>query len=495
MNILILNPPAADDVKIVREGRCMQRQEAWGTSWAPLSLATIAAILRDSGFSVRLLDCSNDDINFDQLTDIIRDYRPELVIVNTSTPSIDWDLKVSDCANTVDPDIKTVFFGIHVSALPGEVFKMNTNVRFIANGEPEYVLRDFALAIRDERPFKDIEGLIYRNNGEIIQNSKRAFIEDLDKLPYPAWDLINIEGYRLPITNDPFLLVLTGRGCPYPCTFCAAKTFYGAKPRLRSWRKIVSEIKYVMQKYNIRDFLFWSENSISDRKQMYEISKGLIKEVPGVRWVCNGRVDMIDRELLQTMKKAGCWMIGYGIESGEQKILDLMKKNIKVEDIRKAVRLTKKEGIEVTGHVIVGYPGETKKDIEKTSELVKQLDLDYIQVYCSVPFPGSDLYREAKDASWIKTNNWFKFEQNFSVMQTPHLSPGEVMQARERMIRDFYLRPAKILKTLKKIRRPREILFLANFAMRYFTAWVRESRHKLRDHLTADDSVPKQGAR
>lgn len=489
MNALILNPPAADDVKIVREGRCMQRQEAWGTSWAPLTLAIIAAILRDNGFNVRLLDCSNDGIGFNELADIIRDYRPGLIIANTSTPSIDWDLKVADCAKTVDPGIKVIFFGIHVSALPEEIFKANKNVEFIAYGEPEYILRDFALAVRDKRSFKDVDGLIYREDGGIKRNKEKPFIKNLDELPYPAWDLVDTNGYRLPITNRPFLLVLTGRGCPYPCTFCAAKTFYGTRPRLRSWQKIVSEIKYVTQKYGIYDFLFWSENSISDRNQMYEISKGLINEVPNIKWVCNGRVDMIDTELLQAMKKAGCWMIGYGIESGEQRVLDLMKKNIKVEDIRKAVRLTKKEGIEVTGHVIVGYPGETKEDIESTSELVRELDLDYIQVYCSVPFPGSNLYEEAGRKGWIKDNSWLKFEQNFSVVDTPYLSSEEVMQAREKMIRDFYLRPIKILKTIKKIKTPREIFFLTGFAIKYFTAWVGESKHKIRNRLKGNKSA------
>ena len=126
-----------------------------------------------------------------------------------------------------------------------------------------------------------------------MQTADRKQIGNLDDLPYPAWDLVNIEGYRLPITNRPFLLVSPGRGCPYPCKFCAASVYYGAKPRLKSWEKVVAEIKHVRKTYGINDFLFWSENSIVDREQIYNISKGLEREVPGVRWVCNGRVDII----------------------------------------------------------------------------------------------------------------------------------------------------------------------------------------------------------
>jgi radical SAM superfamily enzyme YgiQ (UPF0313 family) len=215
MNVLVLNPPAIDGVKIVREGRCMQRQEAWGTSWAPLTLAIIAAILRDEGFTVRLKDCANDDISFEQFEKEIRDFRPKLVIANTSTPSIDADLTVADLVKQIDEDIKTVFFGIHPTALPEETFRENSNVQFIASGEPEYTLRDFAIALRDQLPISEVKGLIYRvDGGEIVYNEKRPFIEDLDELPYPAWDLVNINGYRLPITNNPFLLVLTGRACP-----------------------------------------------------------------------------------------------------------------------------------------------------------------------------------------------------------------------------------------------------------------------------------------
>ncbi|MDD5440554.1 MAG: radical SAM protein, partial [Candidatus Omnitrophica bacterium] len=371
MNVLIINPPAADGVKIVREGRCMQRQEAWGTSWAPLSLAIIAALLRDHAFDVVLKDCSNDGIGFEELKNIIRDFKPALIIANTSTPSIASDLKVSSVQQEADAGIITVFFGIHVTALPEETFAMNPDVRFIAGGEPEYTLLDLAVSIRDKQDLRAVKGLIYKDHGRVIRNEPRPFIEDLDRLPMPAWEFVNIKKYCLPITNRPFLLVLTGRGCPYPCTFCAAGTFYGKKPRMRSPGKIVAEMKAVRERYGVNDFLFWSENAIMDRGQMLAIARGLAEEVPGVRWVSNGRADMADEELLKAMRKAGCWMIGYGVEAGTQRVLDMMHKNITVADIERAVRLTKKCGIEVTGHVIVGFPGETGEDVAATIALVK----------------------------------------------------------------------------------------------------------------------------
>lgn len=473
MKILIINPPAFDNVKIVREGRCMQRQEAWGTSWAPLTLALIAAILRDAGFVVDIKDCSNDGISFARLKNMIRDFKPALIVANTSTPSITSDLKVADIAKEADKDIKTVFFGIHVTALPETVFKENPNVEFIASGEPEYTIRDLALALRDSRPINEVKGLVYKKGDKVVYNEKRPFIENLDEMPFPAWDLVDVGGYRLPLTNRPFLLILTGRACPNPCKFCAASTFYGSRTRLRSWRKIVDEIKYVRQRYKVNDFLFWAENGIANKEQMYQICRGLAKEAPGVKWVCNGRVDLIDEDLLKAMKDAGCWMIGYGLESGSQKMLDLMRKNVTIKDIERAIKLTKAAGIEVTTHVIVGYPGETKKDILNTSKLVNKLAPDYIQVYCCVPFPGSQLYDEAIKSGWLEDGgDWSMYEQNFSILNTTQLTSKDVMKLRKKVVKKFYINPRRILKIFTKMKSPREILSSLVFAKRYLKSWI-----------------------
>jgi len=451
----------------------MQRQEAWGTSWPPLTLAIIAAILRDTGFTVEIRDCPSSNISFESLKHQIRSFQPRMIIANTATPSIVGDLKVAELAKKIDTDIKTVFFGIHVSALAEETFKENPNVEFIVKGEPEYTLKDLALALKDKGNLKNVKGLIYKNNGEIIYNEKRPFIDNLDELPFPAWDLININNYRLPLTNKPFLLVLTGRACSKGCTFCATEVFYGKKTRLRSWGKVVAEIKYIKEKYGINDFLFWSENSLANREQIYNISKGLLREAPGTRWLCNGRVDMVDKELLKIMKKSGCWMIGFGIEAGTQRVLDLMKKNITIDNIKMAVKLAKKAGIEVTGHAIIGYPGETKNDILKTINLVKKIKLDYLQVYCCVPFPGSWLYTSLKKSGNIKASPWFMYEQNFSVINTPQLSAEEIMALREKIVKNFYFTPYRILKTVFKLRSLKELASLISFSKRYFTFWIK----------------------
>lgn len=472
MNILLLNPPAPGGLKIVREGRCMQRLEAWGTSWPPLTLALMAAILRERGFTVRIIDGPVGGYAFNQLAEEIKIFKPHLLVVNTATPSITSDLKIAGLTKEINPAIKTIFFGIHVTALPRETFSENSEVEFLAVGEPEDTVRDFALAVKNNETFEKIPGLAWRKNGEIIFNGPRPLMENLDELPPPAWDLIDVKKYCVPIKGNPFLLVLISRGCPYSCNFCAARIFYGSRARLRSPEKIVSEIKYFKEKFGVRDYLFWAENSTASQKQLYEISQRLIADEVGVSWVCNGRVDLVDEDLLKMMKKAGCWMIGFGVESGSQKILDLMQKKIKLTDIVQAVTFARKTGLEVTAHVIIGYPGETRTDVGQTLKFLKKLDPDYLQVYCAVPFPGSPLFEQARKNKWLVTADWSRYEQNYSVIRTEQLSEREVMKLRKKMILNFYLRPGKILKTILKIKNPLNFFKLFFWAKDYFILWA-----------------------
>jgi radical SAM superfamily enzyme YgiQ (UPF0313 family) len=437
-----------------------------------VTLAVTASILREAGFQVHIVDAPSQGLDFRGLEKVLGELRPGLVAVSTSTPSIEGDLRIAGLAREVDREIRTAFFGIHVTALPEEVFVKNPRVEFVVRGEPEYTIRDLALALRDQSPLENIPGLIHRSNGRVIYNPERSFIQNLDELPFPAWDLVDTGDYRLPITRRPFLLVITGRGCPYPCTYCTAHTFYGKKTRLRSPERIVSEMVYVTEEYGVNDFLFWSENAVTGGRHMFETARAIIREAPGVRWVCNSRVDAVDEEMLTTMKKAGCWMIGYGIEAGSQKVLDLMMKNINVADMERAVEMTRKAGIGITAHVMVGYPGETREDILETAKLIRRLDPDYLQVYCCVPFPGSPLYEELKSSGEMREGDWSMFEQNISVIDTPQLSSREVMALREKMIRDFYLSPRRMVRTLGRVRSLSGALSLLSSTRRFLSTWA-----------------------
>lgn len=471
MRVYFINPPAADGIKQVREGRCMQRAGAWTAIWTPVSLAISAALLRKEGREVKLSDCIAEEINFPHLKELTSSFQPDLAIINTATPSIASDLSTVEHLKSVVLRLKIAVIGIHGSALPENCFKIAPQLDFVIRGEPEYTIRDLALTIQNEGDFSKVEGISYKKDGKIIHNKERKPIEDLDELPFPAWDLIDRDRYRIPFTGKRFLLVATARGCPHRCTFCADRTYYGNRLRTRSPKKVAEELEFNKRGYGIDEFLFWSESFTINRNFAFSVAQEIIERNLKIRWVCNSRVDDVNKEMLKKFKEAGCWMIGYGVESGNQKVLDSVKKGTNIQQTIDAVNLAKAAGLEVTAHCIVGFPEDTKETIRETIRFVKDLDVDFAQFYCAVPFPGSELFEEAKKNKWINTDDWRSFEQNYSVLDTDNLKAEEIMTLRREAYRQFYLRPKIIFKTLKRIRSPK---YLKNFIhmVKDFLTWI-----------------------
>lgn len=468
LRVYLINPPSPGEVKMIREGRCMQRSGVWTAVWPPYSLCMAAAILEKKGIKVKLNDCVVEEIDFEQLKENIIDFKPHVVVINTSTPCIESDLKVAEIAKEVSEDILTVAIGIHVSELSEESFKMQPHLDVIFRNEIEGTVDEF---FNFRSGIEDIKGISYKVEGKIHNNSKRDFIKDLDSLPFPAWHHLDFSKYTVPFFGRPFLLLATARGCPHQCTFCMAKPYYGEALRYRSPKNVVDEMEYVMNKHEINDFLMWTEGFTMNNKYSMDICKEILARELDVKWACNSRVDSINDELLSYMKKAGCWMIGYGVESGNQQVLDNVKKGIKVEDIRNAAKLTKKYGIEATAHCMVGFPGDTKKTVKETVDLVKELDFDFVQFYCAVPMPWTEMYKEAEKKGHIVSRNWELYEQNFSVMKTDHLEPKEVMKLREKAYKSFYFRPKMVFRTLMRIRSFRQFkIFLA--MVKDFLTWI-----------------------
>jgi len=472
MRIFFVNPPADEGIKQVREGRCMQRMGAWTALWTPVSLAYCAALCRKEGFEVRIDDCIAEEIDFDGLERMTREYRPGLVILNAITASIKSDLSTADMIKErIDRGIKIGVIGIHGTAVPETCFKISQGLDYVVRGEPEQTVLGVARSLKDGAGVEKVDGISYRSGTGVIHNKDRAFINDLDELPYPAYDLIDRTRYTLPFTGKQFLLVTTSRGCPNSCNFCTDHTYYGKKFRKRDPEKIADELAFDNINYGTEDFLFWAEGFTQDMDYAKEIARAILKRKLGIRWVCNGRVDRVDEEILPLFKEAGCTMIGFGVESGVQEILDRMNKKTKVEQIHRAVGLAKKAGLEVVAHVMLGYPGETKETARKTIDLVKELDVDFAQFYCAVPFPGSKLYEDAEKEGWLNSPNWRFYEQNYSVLNTPFLSGDDAMRLRRKAFLEFYMQPKVVLKTMKKLKSPGAIIRFISM-LREFRSWV-----------------------
>ncbi|HUT52832.1 MAG TPA: radical SAM protein [bacterium] len=448
MRAHLINPPAAGGVDIVREGRCMQRAGAWTAVWAPISLATIGAVLEDAGVTCRLDDCIIEKISVEDVLSRARSFKPDLIVINTATPSIVSDLGLADRLKRELPGSYILAIGIHVTALPEESLRMAPGLDAVVRGEPELTVKDVAAALGAGRAAAGLAGVSARSGGGIAHGPERA-AADLDTLPFPAWRLARPERYKLPFTGRPFLLIGTSRGCPFHCDFCADPAYYGHALRLKSPERIVSELKAARDGHGIRDFLFWSESFTLKREWTMAVLDAIIAADPGVRFVVNSRADHVDPELLTKLKRAGCWMIGFGLESGSARTLALMDKKITPEQNRSAVAWSREAGLQVTAHFVIGYPGETEDGIRETIEFACSLPLDYAQFYCAVPFPGSALYKKARGEGWLLDAPWELFEQNFSVLSYPGLSRERIMELRRYAYRRFYSRPARVWRVLK----------------------------------------------
>jgi len=451
MRVYLVNPPANNGIEMVREGRCMQRKGAWTTVWPPVTLATMAGMLLGEGIEVKLSDCIVEGINFEQLGNQIRKFMPDLLVINTATASIYSDLLSAGIAKDISSSIKTLAFGLQVTALPDEAFALEEHLDFVIRGEPEFCLRELVKSMRGGGNFSGIEGLSYRQNSKIRHNVNRPFEQDLNELGVPAWELIDTKNYLLPLSEEPFLLITTSKGCPHSCVFCPAKPFYGSKLRLRAPQVICEELSYVKEKIGVRQFLIWSESFTEDRDYVISLCQNIIDKKLEIKWVCNSRVDKVDLEMLEIMKKAGCWMIGYGIESGEQKILDGANKGVTVEQIEQAITLANRVGLEIAGHVIFGLPGETKETARKTIRWLNKLPINFAQFYCAVPWPTTQLYSIARENRWLVTDNWEFFEQNKCILNTGKIGTKDVERLRRKAMASFYLSPARIIRLARKI--------------------------------------------
>ena len=424
----------------------------WATLWPPLSLAAIGAVLEGEGHQVRIIDCPAQGVSFDDLKQAIAGMNPGMIVWSTGTPSLESDLQLASRVRGWGAAARTVVFGTHVTVLDRECLQSAPGLDVIVRNEPEATVAELAGALAEGKDLTGIAGITYRNEqGGIVRNPARPFIENLDDLPFPAWHLIDVDRYRLPLKGRRFLMVAPLRGCPFHCSFCTCHTYYGARLRTRSVQRVIAEIVHDRERFGINDFFFWAETFVVSKNYVRELCRAILAQDLRIAWTANSRVDTVDRGLLSLMARAGCWMISFGIESASQAVLDQADKGIRVSDAMSAVQLARKAGIKTVGHFILGLPGETERSLEETIDFAKKLRLDLAQFYCAVPFPGSRLYERALQEGWIDPPDFSNFNQNTPLMNFPALPAGVVSRYRALAYRRFYTSPANVIRALRLI--------------------------------------------
>jgi len=443
--ILLVNPPFGRGKGYSREGRCTQEAGFWATPWPPYSLAMLAAVLR-KGNSVRILDCPARNISENKLSAVVARSAPDIVMASVGTETIESDLAALEKIKTLPFKPLIVIFGVHATVFAKDILE-NSAVDFVVRGEPEETARELVGALHNKLDPIEVKGIAGRSaSGRIFMTPPRDVILDLDALPFPAWDLVDLDRYRLPGSKRRFILVNTLRGCPFPCVFCTARAYYGARARLRSVQSVLDEIEAGIARHGIRDVFFWSDTFTLVREQVKELCAGIAGRGMKFRWVANSRVDTVDPELLDLMKKAGCWLLSYGLESGDDRVLERSGKKITVAQVEQAVAWTRAAGIKSAGHFIFGLPGETEETAQKTIALARRLDLDFAQFYAAVPYPGSALFDEAVREGRIRDDSWRSFNQADFVMDLPGIARAALYRTRRKAYHAFYFRP-RTLKT------------------------------------------------
>jgi anaerobic magnesium-protoporphyrin IX monomethyl ester cyclase len=425
----------------------------------PLSLMALAAYVRQYNFSCQIMDTNilfaQPDFNFEEyfIEHYVKQYTNiDVIGFTTYTPSIKATFKLAQICKKYFPDTEIVLGGAHASFVPDESLS-KPYVDAVVMGEGEETLLELLL----KRPKAEILGLAYKINdgGSLVyqRNKHRYRLKKLDELPFPAYDMIDMKMYR-PIHGNykrlPAMMMVSSRGCPWSCNFCRRPV--GKMWTYRSAQSLYDEFKLLSVQYGIKDIAIMDDVFTVSKERVMEFCNLLIKNPIDIQWLCFARVDIVDEEMLQTMKKAGCWQVMYGIENFNPEILNDINKGVDIEQIFNGIKWTKKAGLEIRICMMVGNVGDTKEIVHKNIQLLNKLDPDYISVAILTPFPGHDIYNWALEEGRIASFDWNKYYGSLPIMKIDTMSPEEIVDAFRQMTFKFYFRPSFILRKLLSIR-------------------------------------------
>ena len=460
--VLLIYPPSP---VINREDRCQQptKELLVIPPLPPTDLMYLASIAESCGFEAIIRDYSQGgDFEAD-----LKEFQPNYLVANIATPTFQSDMMAVKLAKEIVPSICTIVKGAPFLTYNTNTIYENPFIDYVIMGEAELTLKD----ILDGVPNCDILGICYRENFQPVKNDKRPFIENLDILPFPARHLVDNSIYKRPDNGKVQAVIKVARGCPFHCFFCLATPVSGAKVRTRSPENIVAELKECVEKYNIKNFLFWSDIFNFNREWTLELCQKIIESGLKITWSSNTRADTMDDEMAKMMYKSGCRLVSIGVESGSQKMLDNIGKKITLDDIRNTVKILKKNKIKIYNYFVIGLPWETEETVEETIKFAIELDSNFISFYTATPLPGTRYFAYAMANKLVEGNLDFTSAYYEPVVRSQALSKERIFELHKKAVKQFYLRPKFILKTLLSLRSFEEL-------KNYFTAGINLIKHK-----------------
>ena len=450
---LYLSPPSFDGFDGGAGARYQTVREVT-SYWYPTWLAQPAALTPGS----KLLDCPPHSIGREECLRVAKDF--DHVIIHTSTPSLKNDCRVAEAIKQQKPETKIGFVGPHAAVLPTETLKASAAIDWVGRKEFDYTCKEVA----EDRDLATIAGLSYKDkDGKIKHNPERGLIENLDALPWMA-DIyrrdVDVQKYYNGYLNHPYMSLYTGRGCPAQCTFCLwPQTIGGHKYRVRSAQNVADEMAYLKKLFpEVKEYFFDDDTFTDNLPRAREIAK---KIAPlGVTWSCNSRANL-DYDNIKLLKDNGLRLFLVGYESGNAEILKNIKKGVTTDEMRRFTKACNQAGVIIHGTFILGLPVETQETIQQTLDFAKELDVFSIQVSLAAPYPGTELYEQARLNGWFakkeKTDLLGGEGYQSSTIEYPGLSKEKIFEEVDRFYRAYYFRPKPILRIVKTMLEDKDV--------------------------------------
>ncbi|MBF0233852.1 MAG: B12-binding domain-containing radical SAM protein [Desulfamplus sp.] len=449
MNVLLIRPPdPLQHVQLLSHTK-------------PMNLAYLAAYLREHGIDVWLVDYEISLFEEKNFIRLVKDRGPSIIGVSCMTPTIKNGAQICALAKKVSDKIVTVVGGPHANGLPVQTMEEFSVFDYLVYGEGEVTLLELCHLVLDGGDAGGINGLVYRDGDSLVKNNPRGLIKNLDAIPFPARDLVEfdtqsghfVRGFTNKILSTE---LFTSRGCPIGCSFCAIQTTFGKTVRFRDLSYVEEEIRQFKDEYAFNHVVVADDTFTLRPDRVLELCD-IFKRTGITSWNCDTRVSTVSREMLLEMKKSGCQKVAFGVESGSQRIMDLVGKKITVEKVEHAVNWAKEAGIKhIEGNFIIGaHPSETIEDIEKTEKLIRSLPWTFVSVTVIVPYPGTEVYAQMKQNDCLDDDlDWQDFVMfgKKPKWRTEHFSADELVRIQKSLTRKFYLNPKYILKQLFSIR-------------------------------------------
>jgi len=434
-HVVLANPPYPEDVP--------------QAVFIPLGISYLAAVLEKNGYAVDVVDCQVTKLTQKDLEDKFKSLNPDIIGVTAATVTYFPALQILKAAKVALPKCMTIIGGPHVTILDERTFTDSPDVDIVVRGEGEQTLLELASLVSsgEMKRLGDVLGITFKRKGKIHHTADRPFLEDIDSLPFPAHKHFDVSRYR--INGKLYMPIITSRGCPFNCAFCLASKMCGKGFRGRNPHKVVDELEWLRDTFGAGAFAFYDDTFTSDVQRAIDICDEMKARGFDMPWDCRTRVDKVSKPLLDKLRSTNCQLIHFGVESGSQQMLNVMRKGTTVEQNSRAIKMAKESGILVAISLVIGYPTETSEMLQQTVDFIDKTKPDYVYMCEAVPYPGTQLYDYVKELGFELSENWNLYHEQMQVFKNT-LLPLEKLEQTKKSVYDHVFTPTYYLRMRRR---------------------------------------------